>query len=298
MTLFFKKLLSISTLFAFILLKTQVVYGQTDSIQNKKLNKVILYSGVTYGASILALSQIWYKDQGFTSFRFFNDNPEWNQVDKVGHFFSTYQFSRIADNVLQGAGLEEKKAAFWASVTGTGLLIPIEILDGFSPEFGFSYGDMIANAAGSAFFLGQDLLWNEQRIKPKFSFHRTSLAKVSPNLLGSNFQEELIKDYNGQTYWLSFDIHAFAKQSNFPRWLNLAVGYGAQDMVRGRDFQNQAAGFDSYRQFYLGIDFDLSYIETDKKWLKTALFILDAFKLPAPTLSFSRNNPQFHLLYF
>jgi hypothetical protein len=298
MTLFFKKLICLSTLFVFTFSQKPAAYGQTDSIQNRKLNKVILYSGVTYGASILALSQIWYKDQGFTSFRFFDDNPEWNQVDKVGHFFSTYQFSRIADNVLQGAGLEEKKAAFWASVTGTGLLIPIELLDGFSPEFGFSYGDMIANAAGSAFFLGQDLLWNEQRIQPKFSFHRTALAQVSPHLLGSNFPEELIKDYNGQTYWLSFDIHAFAKHSNFPKWLNLAVGYGAQDMVRGRDFQNNAAGYDSYRQLYVGIDFDLSYIKTDKKWLKTALFILDAFKLPAPTLSFGRNNQQLHLLYF
>lgn len=281
-------LLSLGQCFAF----------QDDSLAHKRVNKVILYSGAIYGASILTLSQIWYKDQGFTSFRFFNDNPEWNQVDKVGHFFSTYQFSRIGDNVLQGAGAEEKKSAFWSSIAATGLLIPIEILDGFSPGFGFSYGDMIANAAGSVFYLGQDLLWNEQRIKPKFSFHRTSLASSSPNLLGSNFPEELIKDYNGQTYWLSFDIHAFAKESNFPKWLNLAIGYGAQDMVRGRDFQNEAAGFDSYRQMYLGLDFDLSYIQTNKKWLKTALFILDAFKLPAPALSFGRNNQQLHLLYF
>jgi hypothetical protein len=270
---------------------------QRDSVASKQVNRLITYSSITYGASMLALSQVWYKDQGFTSFSFFNDNPEWNQVDKLGHFFSTYQFSRFGDTVLKGGGVEEKKAAFWSSVIGTGLLIPIEILDGFSPDFGFSYGDMIANAAGSAFYLGQDLLWNEQRIKPKFSFHQTALAKVSPNLLGSSIFEEVIKDYNGQTYWLSFDIRAFAKESNFPKWLNVAVGYGAQDMTRGRDFQNQAAGYDSYRQLYLGIDFDLSYIETDKKWLKAALFILDAFKLPAPAFEFSSNSKMHWLFY-
>jgi hypothetical protein len=271
---------------------------QKDSLESKKVNRLITYGSITYGASILALSQVWYKDQGLTSFRFFNDNSEWKQVDKVGHFYSTYQFSRIGNSILNSAGVDEKKSALWSSILGTGLLIPIEILDGFSPDFGFSYGDMIANAAGSAFFLGQDLLWNEQRIKPKFSFHTTALAKISPDLLGSSIFEELIKDYNGQTYWFSFDIHSFAKASNFPKWLNLAVGYGAQDMVRGRDFQNEAAGFDSYRQLYLGIDFDLSYIETDKRWLKTLLFILDGIHLPAPAFEFNSKNSKMHWFFY
>jgi len=284
-------------LFLSFLLTAKAHAFQNDSIPNKRLNKVLTVGGITYGATIIGLSQVWYKEQGLGSFKFFNDNAEWNQVDKVGHFYSTYQFSRIGDELLQWAGVEEKKAAFWSSVAGTGLLIPIEILDGFSPDFGFSYGDMIANAAGSAFYLGQDLLWNEQRIKPKFSYHKTSLAKVSPDLLGGGLPEELIKDYNGQTYWLSVDIHAFAKDSNFPKWLNLAVGYGAQDMVRGREFQNQAAGYNSYRQLYLALDLDLSYIETDKKWLKTLLFILDGIHIPAPALELSSNS-KFHSFFY
>lgn len=288
--------LTVFSLLSFLLVAKAHAF-QNDSIPNKRLNTVLTVSGATYGATLLGLGQVWYKDQGLGSFNFFNDNDEWNQVDKVGHFYSTYQLSRIGDNLLQWAGVEEKKAAFWASVAGTGLLLPIEILDGFSPGFGFSYGDMIANAAGSAFYLGQDLLWNEQRIRPKFSFHQTALAQESPNLLGNGLPEELIKDYNGQTYWLSVDIHAFAKQSKFPKWLNLAVGYGAQDMVRGREFQNQAAGYNSYRQLYLGLDFDLSYIETDKKWLKTVLFILDGIRLPAPALEFSSNSKMHWFFY-
>ncbi|MGW8123564.1 DUF2279 domain-containing protein [Roseivirga echinicomitans] len=267
---------------------------QNDSIPDKRLNRVLTVGGVGYGATLLGLSQVWYKDQGFVGFSFFNDNAEWKQMDKAGHFYSTYQFSRIGNGLLKWAGVDTKRAAFWASVAGTGLLIPIEILDGFSPDFGFSYGDMIANTAGSAFYLGQDLLWNEQRIKPKLSFHQTSLAAQSPHLLGNGLAEELIKDYNGQTYWLSVDIHAFAKQSNFPKWLNLALGYGAQDMVRGRDFQNNQLGFDSYRQLYLGIDFDLSYIETDKKWLKTLLFILDGIHIPAPAFEFNSRKSKMH----
>ena len=108
----------------------------------------------------------------------------------------------------------------------------------------------------------------------------------------------MLKDYNGQTYWLSFDIHAFAKESKFPKWLNLAVGYGAQNMVFARDGSNAANGFNSFRQYYLGLDFDLSYIKTDKKWLKTILFLLDGFRLPAPALEMSKNGSRLRLLYY
>ncbi len=272
--------------------------SQEANTRNKRLNDVLLYGGIGYSAFIYGLGELWYKEQGLGSFRFFNDNSEWNQVDKVGHFYSTYHFSRLGDNVFKWAGLEEKKAAFWGSIVGTALLIPIEVLDGFSEEFGFSYGDMLANAAGSAFFLGQELLWNKQLIKPKFSFHETSLASVKPDLLGDGFMEEFFKDYNGQTYWLSFDIHGLTKDSKFPKWLNLAVGYGAHDMVRAREFQNNLEGFQSYRQWYLGIDFDLSYIPTSNRFLKGFLQVLDIFKLPSPTLEFNRNQTRFHLFYF
>ena len=280
------------------LLSCAQLQAQSDSLSNKRLNNLLLYGGISYAATLGVLSQAWYADQGLSSFRFFNDNAQWKQIDKIGHFYSTYQFSRITSSLLTKAGLETRKSVFWSSVIGAGLLLPVEILDGFSPEFGFSYGDVIANAAGSGLFLGQHLLWGEQRIKPKFSFHQTSLAAVRPEVLGDGLAEELLKDYNGQSYWFSFDIHAFARKSGFPKWLNLGLGYGAQDLVFARDSQNQLAGFEGFRQYYLGIDFDLSYIKTDKKWLKTLLFLLDGIRLPAPAFEFNKNGTRFHLLYY
>ena len=282
----------------FICLLGTTLRAQSDSLTNKKLNQLALYGGIGYGATLFTLSQAWYADQGLSSFRFFNDNPQWKQVDKVGHFYTTYQFSNIGNALLTKAGLEERKAALWSSILGTGLLLPVEILDGFSPEFGFSYGDMISNVAGSAFFLGQELLWQEQRIKAKFSFHQTSLAPQRPAVLGDSLPEELLKDYNGQTYWLSFDLHAFTGKGRFPKWLNLALGYGAHNMIFARDEENNALGFDNFRQYYLGLDFDLSYIRTDKKWLKTLLFLLDTIRLPAPAIEMSKNGSGLRLLYY
>lgn len=273
-------------------------YSQEKDMADDRLKKIMLYGGIGYGLSLFTLSQAWYKEQGLENFKFFNDNAEWLQIDKAGHAFTTYNFSRVNYELLKKTKLSDHQAIFWGSAMSSLLLLPVEILDGFSPDFGFSYGDIIANAVGSGLFLGQQLKWKEQRIKLKWSFHETSLAQLRPNLLGSGLAEELLKDYNGQTYWLSFDIHAFAKESRFPKWLNLTLGYGAQNMVFARNEQNSLAGFENFRQYYFGIDFDLSYIQTDKKWLKALLFIGDMIRLPAPAIEFSKNKIKGRLFYY
>lgn len=274
------------------------LYGQDSLSSDNSLKKVAWIGGTTYAVSLFTLSQAWYAEQGFDRFKFFNDNAEWLQVDKLGHVYGTYHFSRINYALLSKTSLSDKKAIWWSSGLSSLLFVPIEILDGFSPDFGFSYGDIIANALGSGIFAAQQLVWKEQRIKLKFSFHETSLASNRPNTLGSGLMEELLKDYNGQSYWLSFDVHAFFKKSKFPKWLNIALGYGAQNMVFARNDQNQAGGFQNFRQYYLGIDPDLSYIKTDKKWLKTLLFLVDMIRLPAPAIEINKNGLKGHLLYY
>ena len=78
----------------------------------------------------------------------------------------------------------------------------------------------------------------------------------------------------------------------------MAVGYGAEGMVYAREAENNANGYESYRQFYLGVDFDLSHIRTKNKFLKSVLFVADMIKLPAPTLEFSKNGINYHWLYY
>jgi hypothetical protein len=50
--------------------------------------------------------------------------------------------------------------------------------------------------------------------------------------------EQMLKDYNGQTYWLSVNLHSFYKGSKIPKWLNLAIGYGANGMLTGNGENN------------------------------------------------------------
>jgi hypothetical protein len=273
----------------------------THCLLNRKRLRLLTIGGSTaYGVGLLGLNQLWYANNPRSSFRFFNDNAEWQQVDKVGHLYTAFHLSRMGTEAFRWTGMPAKKAAVWGSLAGVVLLTPIEILDGFSAAYGASWGDEIANISGSALFLGQYLLWDEIRVTPKFSFHRSGLAPLRPNTLGNGLQEEFLKDYNGQTYWLSLNLGSFMRKENrLPQWLNVAIGYGGQDMIYARREQNLTNGYDAYRQFYLSLDLSTARIKTRSKAVKALLFALDAIKIPAPTLEWNaRKGLQFHPLYF
>ena len=174
-------------------------------------------------------------------------------------------------------------------------MLPIEIMDGFSAGYGASWPDIAANATGSLLFISQELLLHKQLFRFKYSFHTTEYAAINPNLLGSNYPEQLLKDYNGQTYWLSFTPTDLGLEP-WPDWLALSFGYGAEKMVSGRPL----ILFDRrYSQAYFSVDLNWSAIWQPKKTSgKVVQFILQGIKLPAPSLEVSQNKLKFHAVYF
>ena len=136
--------------------------------------------------------------------------------------------------------------------------------------------------------LGQELAWHDIRLMPKLSFRLTPYAAQRPNVLGRNLPERLLKDYNGQTYWLCADVQAFsARPLPWPRWLQPALGYGGHELVYNDDGTNAAAGLRPYRQFYLSLDVDLRRIPTRSPVLKKVFYALSIFHLPAPALEYN-----------
>lgn len=264
---------------------------------------------LTYGGTMGILYNFWYRNYPMESFHFFNDNAEWLQVDKIGHGYSAYQGGRLGVKLYRWAGMPEKKAVWLGGSVGSVFLSTVEILDGFSSEWGFSWGDIAANTGGSALLIAQELAWKEQRITMKYSFGQTGLSSYRPNMLGSNLPEEALKDYNGQSYWLSANLKSLClpRQKAFPAWLNLAVGYGAQGMLGARNNQwvdsksGLSYNYDNvsrYRQWYLSPDIDWTRIKTRSKALKTVFFVLNAFKLPAPALELNKRGFKWHLFYY
>ena len=177
-------------------------------------------------------------------------------------------------------------------------------MDGIHEGWGFSWGDMAANAFGSGLVIGQELIWNEQLIKYKFSYWESSYSKRANGSLGKTTLDRLLKDYNGHTYWFSIPINKIIQQKGLPTWLNFAVGYGANGMFG--EYKNistyngvEIAPATRYRQYLLSLDVDWTKIKTHSKFLKTILTGMTFIKLPFPAFEISsEGHLKGYLLYY
>jgi hypothetical protein len=289
-------------------------FFKVDTALNKtKLASVIGFKAATFGSALLVLNHYWYKNYPRSSFQFFNDGKEWMQMDKTGHIYGAYFMSRWSVGLYRWAGVSDKKAIWVGGSSGAVLMSSIEILDAFSKEWGFSWWDMGANALGSAIVISQELAWKEQRISIKVSafpeqYPAGMLRTRAQQLYGNTALELFLKDYNALSTWASVNIGSFIKKDNrFPKWLNVAVGYGANGMFGG--FENKWClgengkyencpealkvnrnDIERYRQYYLSLDVDWTKIKTRRKGLKVLFNMLNLVKVPFPALEFSRIN--------
>lgn len=279
---------------------------QNDSLQvnRKKLYTAIGVESMYYAGSMLVLQNAWYKDRPVVPFHFFNDNRGYLQVDKFGHAFGSYAESYVGYHWLKKIGLGKTNALLLGGTLGFILQSPIEIMDGIHEGWGFSWGDITANAAGSALVIGQELLFNEQLIKYKFSYSESSYSNRDNDYLGKTALNRFLKDYNGHTYWLSMPVNKIVFSDKLPAWLNIAAGYGANGMFG--EFENireyngyPIAPTERYRQYLLSLDIDWTRIKTRSKLLKMVFTGMTFVKLPFPTIEFtSKGNIQGHLLYY
>jgi uncharacterized protein YfiM (DUF2279 family) len=263
----------------------------------------ITTSGVALGmaGTFYALDKAWYAGYDRSAFHTFDDSGEWLQMDKAGHLFSAYTLGSWGHALLDRCATKPRMADLAGGSLGLLFLSGVEVLDGTSSGWGFSWSDMAANVGGAGLFIGQELAWGEQRLYLKLSAHGTSYAAQRPDLLGEGIAERTLKDYNGQTIWLSANLDRFAPDRGLPPWLNVAVGYGAEGMISAFpvELQEQGMGDGRYRQFYLSPDVDLTRIPTRSKVLRTVLFVLNGVKVPLPALEFrSTGKVVGHALYF
>jgi len=302
---------------------SQTFFIPSDTLNKKRLNSALVFSATTYTAFSIGLYNIWYKKYERESFHLFNDWGEWNYMDKIGHLHTTYFQGVLCYKGARWTGLSKKKSILTGLVCGTLFQSTIEVMDGFSSKWGFSIPDMAFNVAGISSFALQQHFWDDQRITIKVSsipvsypsdpivsensLSVSSQKKRAENLFGTNYFERFLKDYNAQTYWASVNVHSFLPQGNkWPAWLNIAVGFGAENMYGGFDNQwtensnlyNLSQNiYPRYSQFYIGFDVDLPKLNPKNPLLKTICSVVNIFKIPSPAIEINTNgNIIFHIL--
>jgi hypothetical protein len=292
-----------------------------DSLNKNRLKLFVITGSATYALGSAGLYLSWYKDYPRSSFHFFNDANEWLYVDKAGHTFSAYAQSELLFKGYRWSGLNQNKALLYGAICSGLFQTTIEVMDGFSTNWGFSLSDFAANTVGTGTFVAQQKLWGEQKIRLKFSsFPQAYQQNVLVNgqviqlqdrtqdLFGSSLIEKVLKDYNHQTYWISANINSVFAKSGLPQWLNLSLGYGANNMYGGFDntwtadgteVNLTSNGYQRYGQFYISLDADLSKVRTSSKFIRTLLDFLNTLKMPFSTIEINTlGEVKFHLLHF
>lgn len=281
------------------------------SYNPQKVRLVAATNVVGYSTAMISLYATWYKNYPQSSFHTFNDAAEWLQMDKIGHMYSAYAESRLSMELWRWTGIDRKKRIWIGGMSGAAYQTIIEVLDGFSREWGWSWSDFGANILGSSLLVSQELAWDEQRLQLKWSFHRKhyndpQLNDRSDNIFGTGIAERFLKDYNGQTYWLSTSPRSWFPDSRIPAWIQLSLGTGAEGLFGARENKSKAGSEVTFyrpdikrtRQWYLAPDINLSKIKTRKKGVRMALNMLNVIKFPAPSLEYSGGNFKFNWISF
>lgn len=290
----------------FIFLNTFAVFGQksffkySDTLNKKRLIGTSIGIGTIWAGSMTGLYSVWYKKEDQSKFHFFDDHQSWFQMDKIGHTYTAWKIAELTTNNFRWSGLDHQKSLIIGSSIAWGYQATLEIFDGFSSDWGFSWSDMAANTTGVGLYLGQELIWKEQRIVPKFSVSYSPYAKYRPEVLGNSFSERILKDYNGQSYWLSISPGSFMKSTKYPKWLCFSLGYSIDQRLKGdeKNFEVEGIEFKSQREFLFSLDIDFSKINVKKPWLKMILKQINHLKVPFPTIIFTKSGINGSWLYF
>ncbi|MEZ5059744.1 MAG: DUF2279 domain-containing protein [Saprospiraceae bacterium] len=203
-------------------------FEKADTFHKTRFYTIAGIGAVIYGSASVGLWNEWYKNYPISDFHTFDDWGEWKQVDKAGHFFTSYIYANYCFEGALWTGMNRKKAALTGALVGTGLQMTVEVMDGFSDKWGFSWGDVAFNTGGTLLFLGQEWAWKEQRIITKVSSHSvnypdyliisenekatTTIESRVNDLYGTSFAELFLKDYNAQTNWLSVNPWSFIRK--------------------------------------------------------------------------------------
>jgi hypothetical protein len=263
-------------------------YSDVDFL---RLSSMIVVMGTANVVAYMYQRKVWYtrETSAFHTLDFAFDWKKYQQMDKYGHFADAYFTSDLAGKIYRWSGFSGNTSVWLGAVSGWFWMLEIEVSDGFMADWGFSWGDMLANTLGSGFYVLQqfnyDLLGG---IHPKFSWHKSDSWKQNKYNPGA-----LIEDYEGMTFWVTLNPHHYFPESwkdSYPQWLaplGLAFGVGAKGIANDV--------FGGYQEYYLGLDIDLRKLPVldDTNFLKFLKSEVNFLRMPLPTIRFSPNGTWF-----
>ena len=181
----------------------------------------------------------------FTSEGFFGDDTKYFGMDKLGHAYSTYILTDFLVYSMKANGAS-LSAPYSAALLSWSLMLGVEIFDGFSEDYGFSYEDFIFNTLGVGFSILRQTI---PGLRETLDFRLEYIPSGNTN----GFQPDT--DYSGQKYILALKLAGFEWCQQTPlRYLELHGGYFA----RGFTDDEKERGEPERKEPYIAISLNLS----------------------------------------
>jgi hypothetical protein len=248
-------------------LKTEINYPVLASVGG-----VFLGSGI---AVHIYQRNAWWKDQR-QAFHFVNDNNYALGMDKIGHFYAGNLLAHAFSSGLEAGNLTIEQSALYGSAASLLFELYVEIEDGYGPDWGFSPGDLAGDVLGAAFSLSQYYYPFLKNFQTRFSYIPSDKMRNGTHRGGN-----MIDDYEGQKYWLSFRMKNLLPEgvSNYwPSFLMLSVGMGVSNL------DGSGGGI---REFFVAFDLDAEEIPLYGKGWQFVKNTLNYFHFPMPGIRVS-----------
>jgi hypothetical protein len=213
----------------------------------------LVIGGMAAGVAAYGLAKWW--DEGFTG-RFTTGNEGWfgqdtssGGADKLGHAYFANASVRVMSLVFQSYGNDPDTAARLAFWSAFGTMTAVEVADGFSKQYTFSWQDAAMNAVGAAFGWWCERYPEVDALLDFRLMYQKSQQSSSWDPAG---------DYSGQTYLLVGKASGVPRLRDVPmlRYVEVALGYGA------RSFDGPPGATPS-RNVYYGLQLNLSALLND-----------------------------------
>lgn len=184
-------------------------------------------------AAVVGLYGFAQWDWGTSSFEatsegWFGSGTASGGADKLGHAYTGAAITAMSASLYRHWGHDGEDAAMLAACSGLLATTMIEIGDGFSAEYGFSWEDQVFNMLGVGLeYLRQRYPALRERVQFRWEYFPTSEVRSGRNA-------DIFTDYEGSRWMLAFPLRAWLEEESWLDWCDVLVGYGTRDFDGGR----------------------------------------------------------------
>ncbi len=218
----------------------------------------------------------WRQTQGWYDFG--PHDSLWHHMDKLGHYYNARLASLLLADAAYWVGFQRRQSRWIGAVTSWLLYLQIELFDSQFEQWGFSLGDLAANTAGAFMPL----------MSRRYPWLRNFTLKLSYKPSAEIDREHyMIEDYAGMTFWLCTHPRVLAPNvldGVWPSFLNVAIGYSISQKTHGQV------------ELYLGLDYDLTKIETKSPFVNRLIYYLNYIHFPAPAIKLAPTK-EYYIFY-